>query len=83
MEALALWRDLRCRRCGGDLTETTDDANSGELDATAKYVVQPPVRCYRCTALSISENKTKEGWHPHALIHQVKLQPQRPRLPPA
>ncbi|HEX6686694.1 MAG TPA: hypothetical protein VF062_28230 [Candidatus Limnocylindrales bacterium] len=85
MLALAAWRDARCHRCGGDLHETTDDANSGELDATGKYVALSPLRCYRCTALSMSEDKfnKKNAYHPHALIHRVELQPRRPRRPPA
>lgn len=83
MLALRQWRDWRCNRCGGDLHETTDDANSGELDATAKYERLPPLRCYRCTALSMSEEQHKGGYHPHALIHRVQLTPRRPRIPPS
>lgn len=77
MLALALWRDLRCNRCGGDLTETTDDANSGELDATGRYVGLDPARCHRCTALSRAEEKYRNNSHAHALIHRVVWQPRR------
>lgn len=77
MLALSLWQDLRCKGCGGDLTETTDDANSGELDANGRYAFLPPRRCWRCVALSKSEKHFRDDEHAHALIHRVEWQPRR------
>jgi len=80
MLALAEWRNSRCNRCGGDLAETTDEHNDGS-PGHAGYAPAPPVRCHRCTALSRSEKAYRDAEHPHALIHQVHLQPPR-RKPP-
>jgi hypothetical protein len=80
MLALHLWQDLRCHRCGGDLTETTDPANDGSPGNSA-YRAQEPVRCHRCTALAVSEERYRKNDHPHALIHRVQLQPPRIRRP--
>lgn len=76
MVALAIWRDNRCNRCGGDLTETTDEENDG-TPGHGTYVPVLPIRCHRCTALAKSEAKYRDlkAETPHALIHQVELRP--------
>lgn len=80
MLALALWRDSRCRSCGGDLVETTAPENDGS-PGSSSYRPLPPVRCHRCTALAASEERYRKNDHPHALIHRVELQPPRRRAP--
>jgi hypothetical protein len=80
MLALALWRDRRCKRCGGDLAETTDEHNDGGGLDRARYRPLPPVRCHLCTALAASEDAAAKNRHPHALIHRAELLPApRPR----
>jgi hypothetical protein len=81
MLALGLWRDSRCRGCGGDLAETTAEEHSGD-PGRAGYRPLLPVRCHRCTALSASEHTYRDERHPHALIHRVELRPDR-RKPPS
>lgn len=80
MLALAKWRDQRCNRCGGDLEETTDEENDG-TPGHSDYRPLPPLRCHRCTALSVSEDKYRATTHPHALIHRVELHPPRRHAP--
>lgn len=82
MLALALWRDQRCHRCGGDLAETTDEHNDGGGPDRARYRPLDPVRCHRCTAVASSEDKYRKNPHPHALIHRVELVPPRRPAPP-
>jgi hypothetical protein len=67
MLGLAEREAAECRRCGGDLVETTDyDSN--------KYVPLPPMVCLRCVALSAAEAKTRKAKSPEAagMIHRVK-----------
>lgn len=80
MLALALWHDRRCRRCGGDLEETTAEEHDGTAGHSG-YRSLLPVRCHRCTALAASEDGYKTSPHPHALIHRVELQPPNRRPP--
>jgi hypothetical protein len=81
MLGLALWREIRCGRCGGDLTETTDEHNDGSGPDRGRYRLLDPVRCHRCTALAASEKKYEKNEHSHALIHRVELTPPRRRAP--
>ena len=68
MLALAEIRADTCGGCGGALSETTAP------EAENQYVVLPPHRCHRCTALhqvqqdSSSPDKTK---YPQALMWSV------------
>lgn len=81
MLALDLWRQRRCRHCGGDLEETTAEENDG-TPGRSGYRPLLPVRCHRCTALAASEEQyNKNSPHPRALIHRVELQPPRRRPP--
>lgn len=80
MLALAEWHAGRCRRCGGDLAETTHPDHDG-VAGNAGYRPQLPVRCHRCTALAKAEHDYRDAPQPQALIHQVELRPPR-RKPP-
>lgn len=72
MVALAVLEAAACRRCGGDLAETTD------YDAFV-WEEQPPTVCLRCVALHASVDKHAK--HPMAagMIHQVKARRRPPR----
>lgn len=70
MVALAAWRDMRCKGCGGDLAVTTDPANEGRFQPAL------PVQCFRCEAFSRSHQAYADEPHPHTLLHLV---PQTPR----
>jgi hypothetical protein len=78
MIALAAWRDSRCGQCGGDLAETTSPDNDGS-PGNGRYEPELPIRCHRCTALSVSEQRYRDAKaeHPHALMHQVRHVPPR------
>jgi hypothetical protein len=60
---LALREAGECRRCGGDLAETTDYDYS--------WKPAPPVVCLRCVALSASEKSHAEHTARAGMIHQV------------
>jgi hypothetical protein len=62
--ALAEREAAECRRCGGDLIETTKWSN--------RYVPQAPLVCLRCLALHQAEESHRK--HPHAagMIHRVE-----------
>ena len=67
MLALDLYRQSRCRGCGGDLHETTEPGNEG------RYEALPPVQCHRCVAYDISVTAYQDQPHPGSLLHQVRL----------
>lgn len=73
--ALQAWRDTRCKRCGGDLRETT----SPEMEDG--YRALDPLCCWRCWALAGAEDKHRKSSHPHALLHRAEKKP--PRRKPA
>jgi hypothetical protein len=62
--ALALREELECRRCGGDLVETTNYDN--------KFLPLDPLVCLNCISLRQSEKDYAK--HPHAagMIHRTK-----------
>lgn len=58
MLALHQCRALTCTGCGGWLPDTT---------AHERYVVEPPTRCHRCTAISgAQERHSQDHKHMHA-----------------
>ncbi len=65
MLALAKYRALSCRGCGGWLPETT------EKEAAHAYQVEQPIRCHRCAAFSIATAKAKDMDKPESLLLQV------------
>lgn len=78
MEALAAREAAACRRCGGDLHETTDPDNDGNNPRAARrYKPLPPVVCHRCVALHEAEQPYGEHPQRHAMIHQTELVPRR------
>jgi len=87
--ALAVYREGLCRRCGGELHETSSEALNPDnrWSGTHIYKSKPPKRCHRCTALMASEKAfhatDKDGeyitHHPGALIHQVEKVERRRR----
>lgn len=62
MVALQLWREGRCDACGGNLDETLSNEDWEAL---------PPLRCHRCTAIQIAQERF-EGQHPYALLWGAK-----------
>lgn len=62
MVALSAWRQGRCEGCGGGLEETL---------AHEEWEALPPVRCHKCTALHIAQERF-DGPHPHALRWAAK-----------
>jgi hypothetical protein len=52
--ALAEWEASRCPGCNGWLPETTHPDNDGRYDA------EPPVRCFRCSALHSRQEDYKD-----------------------
>lgn len=70
MLALAEREAAECRRCGGDLNETTDYGN--------RYVPQPPLVCMRCLALHQADEAHRK--HPeHAGMIQIVERRDRPQ----
>lgn len=58
MLALHESRALTCGGCGGWLPDTTQDI---------AYVVPPPARCQKCTAISAAQDQhSKDHNHMHA-----------------
>lgn len=57
MLALDAWRATRCEGCGGDLNETLTHE---------EWEAVPPLRCHRCTAIQISQDRF-DGPQPGAL----------------
>jgi hypothetical protein len=85
--ALAVWQAGMCRRCGGDLTETTNPLHDRDNPQGSHfYKAAKPVRCHRCTALMDSEHRHAEDKavaHPDACQHFVELVPRaQPRTGP-
>lgn len=86
---MAIWRAGQCRRCGGDLAETTDPKHdSGNPHGTHLYRRTALKRCHRCTALMESEaahSAPKPGHiappHPGAVQHFVELVPRGTPMP--
>lgn len=66
MLALAEYEADLCTGCGGHLSETTDPANDGI------YVIEPAVRCHRCTLLSIARKQLEDNPQPEALYPIVR-----------
>ena len=64
MLGLAQREAQECRRCGGDLAETTDYAN--------RYVPQAPIVCLQCLALHQSEKDHAKEANAAAMIHYAK-----------
>lgn len=65
MLALAEVEGDECPGCHGPLVETTAPENE------RAYIVKPPVRCHRCTALAVAADKHRgagEVRHEHALL---------------
>lgn len=71
MLGLAAREAAECKRCGGDLVETTDYAN--------RYVPKPPIVCFRCVALHTSEETHSKDPNRPGMIHltQREDRPQR------
>jgi hypothetical protein len=70
MLALAAREAVECRRCGGDLAETTDYAN--------RYLPLPPLVCLRCQALHEADEQHSK--HPqHAGMIQRVARHDRPQ----
>jgi len=67
MLALAMYRRMRCARCGGDLVESTDPANDG------RYRPLLPVQCHSCVAHAQSEEAYRDEPYPYTLMHRVEL----------
>jgi len=70
--ALAEWEAGRCPGCNGWLTETTDPGNEG------RYRAEPPVRCFRCSAMHSQQEQYKD--HPNRaaqVLWPVKLRRRR------
>jgi hypothetical protein len=53
-----------CNGCGGYLSETTDP--------NAVYVIDPPVRCHRCTMRGYATSQVEELPQPQALYTVVR-----------
>jgi len=60
---LAMREAAECRRCGGDLGETTD--------YDLQWTPQPPVVCLRCVALQAAEKGAAKHPFKGAMIHRV------------
>lgn len=65
MLALARWRDLSCKGCGGWLADTT------QKSAECAYVIERPVRCHRCAAYAVASNTARNMHLPESLLLQV------------
>lgn len=61
MLAHTAYQELTCSGCGGYLPETT------EQDADGGYQVDLPIRCHRCTAISVAAKPYEKSEHGHAL----------------
>lgn len=84
MLALAEHEADRCRKCGGDLHETTDpEHDASNPYGRAHYVPGPPVVCHQCLALSTSEKAFAKDARAAALIHVAPLRPRKPRRRPS
>jgi hypothetical protein len=66
MLALHAYQSSLCGGCGGWLPDTTGD----ETDVS--YVATDPVRCLRCTAISIQAKEYAEQDHPQALLYPTE-----------
>lgn len=64
MLALAMREAAECRRCGGDLTETTN--------YDYRWDPEPPIVCLRCVALHTQEHDYRDHADKAGLIYQVK-----------
>lgn len=71
---LAAREAAECRKCGGDLNETTD------YEAW-RWLPQPPVVCLRCVALAEDERKHKDHVQRAGMIHRVAKAPRPKRKP--
>ena len=72
MLGLAAREAAECRRCGGDLAETTDHERN-------RYVPDKPVVCLRCVALHQAEKAHEKSPERVGMIHRTQRQdrPQR------
>lgn len=72
MLGLAAREAAECRRCGGDLVETTDYEHN-------RYVLTDPTVCLRCVALHASEETYQKHPDRAGMMHHVQRQdrPQR------
>lgn len=70
MLALATREAAECRRCGGDLVETTDHEHN-------RYVPDKPIVCLRCLALHQSEKTHEKNAENVAMIHRAIRQDRR------
>lgn len=64
--ALHAYQTSLCTGCGGWLPETTGD------ESAADYVATDPVRCLRCTAISVQAKNYSEQDHPEALLYPTE-----------
>jgi hypothetical protein len=64
-----------CRKCGGDLTETTD------FDSW-RWSAQPPVVCLRCVVLAEAEQQHRGHPQRAGMIHRAKKAPRPKRNKP-
>lgn len=70
MLGLAAREAAECRRCGGDLVETTDHEHN-------RYVPDKPVVCLRCVALHQSEEIHAKNRERVGMIHRAERQDRR------
>ena len=82
MLALEAYEARLCKRCGGDLEETTKpehDYNNPLAEAVYLPAEGYPMQCHSCAALDRSERDAaaQSPQHPGALIHAVRLVPRR------
>lgn len=83
MLALEVYRASLCRRCGGELAETTNPLHDADNPhGTHVYRRVKLLRCHRCTASMESEAQHSGNHlvkHPAAVQHHIELQPRLQR----
>ncbi len=65
--ALMAWEAQLCPGCQHPLAETLKPENE------ERYVAAPAMRCHRCTAVAINQEKNEGKPHPSALLLSVHL----------
>ena len=66
MTALTEYEADLCPGCGGLLSETTHPHSEGG------YVIEPAVRCHRCTALGVAREQLRDSYQPEALFPIIR-----------
>lgn len=66
MLALAEYEADLCGGCGGLLSDTT------RPDSEGAYLIEPAVRCHKCTALSAARQALQDSSQPEALYPIVR-----------